>query len=390
MSKKNILATWLGKTHEGARAVKISPEQELRRTVMACFLWEDTFYETGEAVADRIKDLVGKVPAAKVIEMAIEARTKHQLRHVPLWLLVALIQKKSPSEAERGLIGRAIPEVIGRPDELGEFLALYWKDGKLPLTRQMKIGLANAFKKFNEYSLAKYDSDKAAIKLRDVMFLCHPRPDNDDQKALFQRVAERTLKTPDTWEVALSGGANKKETFERLMAERKLGVLAFIRNFRNMSRAGVEKDTVRGYASTLKVEKALPFRFIAAARAVPAWSDIAEEMMLRCLNRHDTLMGKTVIVVDNSGSMHGTRISRRSDLDRADAAGAVAVLIREVCEDCAVIGYGTLAEVVPAHFHGLSLIDAIRRGPGGGTDTGKALELANSLGYDRIIVITDE
>ena len=34
-------------THEGARARRFTPEQELRRSLMNCLLWEDQFYEDG-------------------------------------------------------------------------------------------------------------------------------------------------------------------------------------------------------------------------------------------------------------------------------------------------------------------------------------------------------
>jgi low affinity Fe/Cu permease len=71
-------------THEGAVASKINPELQLRRSVMTCMLFENTFYEDGQSVADRIKDLVPKVKAEKVAQIAVEARTKQKLRHVPL------------------------------------------------------------------------------------------------------------------------------------------------------------------------------------------------------------------------------------------------------------------------------------------------------------------
>lgn len=41
-------------THESGIADRISPEQQLRRTVMTCFLWEKGFYESGEEIATRI------------------------------------------------------------------------------------------------------------------------------------------------------------------------------------------------------------------------------------------------------------------------------------------------------------------------------------------------
>ena len=108
----------------------------------------------------------------------------------------------------------------------------------------MRKGLARAIAKFDEYELAKYDRD-SAVKLRDVLRLVRPTPKDEAQSALWKRVKERTLTMPDTWEVALSGGADKKATFERLLRERKLGYLALLRNLRNMVQAGVDVDLVR-------------------------------------------------------------------------------------------------------------------------------------------------
>jgi len=52
----------------------------------------------------------------------------------------------------RGRVAR----VIQRADELAEFVAIYWKDGRVPLSGQAKKGLAAVFPKFDEYQLAKY------------------------------------------------------------------------------------------------------------------------------------------------------------------------------------------------------------------------------------------
>ena len=50
-------------TREGAPAKAFEPEQELRRAVMNCLLWEDQFYEDGVSIADRIAALVPHVEA---------------------------------------------------------------------------------------------------------------------------------------------------------------------------------------------------------------------------------------------------------------------------------------------------------------------------------------
>src|SRR4029453_6199327 len=108
-------------------------------------------------------------------------------------------------------------------DELGELVAMHHKFGKKKMIpAQMRKGLARAFTKFDEYGLAKYDRD-STVKLRDVLRLVRPTPANDEQSALWKRVKDRALVTPDTWEAALSGGADKKPTFGRMRRAQKLG-----------------------------------------------------------------------------------------------------------------------------------------------------------------------
>jgi 60 kDa SS-A/Ro ribonucleoprotein len=150
-TKVNTVPTF---THEGAKASNISKKQELRRTVMACLLWENSFYENGQAVADRIKGLVSELPGEFVAELAIEAREKMKLRHVPLYLLRELA--RHPKKEAREYVADALTRVIQRPDELTEYVAIYWKDGKEPLSAQSKKGLAKAFLKFNEYQFSKW------------------------------------------------------------------------------------------------------------------------------------------------------------------------------------------------------------------------------------------
>ena len=187
-------------THEGAKASHIKPCDELRRTIMACMLWEDGFYESGEDVGMRIKRLVPLCNPYDVADMAIEAREKQRLRHAPLLLVRELA--RDPQRCADGLIAGTLCRIIQRADELSEFLAMYWSEGRKPLSKQVKKGLARAFGKFNEYQLAKYNRD-AIVKLRDVLFMVHAKPNDEAQAALWKRLADGKLATPDTWEVAL-------------------------------------------------------------------------------------------------------------------------------------------------------------------------------------------
>lgn len=140
------------RTHEGGVAKRINDELQLRRTVMACMLWEKTFYEDGVDVAKRIEDLVPRVRPEVVAQIASEARNKMHLRHVPL--LIARVMARIPTH--KYLVAKVLEDIIQRPDELTEFLTIYWKDGKQPLSSQVKKGLSKAFTKFDEYQLGKW------------------------------------------------------------------------------------------------------------------------------------------------------------------------------------------------------------------------------------------
>ncbi len=401
MAKVNVKATLdstdIPRTHEGGIARRITPEFELRRSVMSCLLWENEFYESGVTISDRIKSLIPKVRAEIVGQIAIEARTKMKLRHVPL----LIVREMARLETHKHLVSEILSMVIQRADELSEFLAIYWKDGRQKLSGQVKKGLAKAFPKFSAYDLAKYNRDET-VKLRDVLFLSHAKPKDKEQEEVWKKLIAGTLEPPDTWEVALSAaGKDKKEIWERLLAEKKLGALALLRNLRNMKQANVDKTIILNALESIKVERVLPFRFISAARYAPQWEPQLEEAMMKCLSAQEKLPGKTILIIDVSGSMNSA-LSSKSELTRIDAACALSILVREVCESVSI--YATAGNdhtrihataLVPAR-HGVALRDTIynqaSKLKGGGIFLTQCLNYIQPLEKtaDRMIVFTDE
>lgn len=370
-------------THEGGPARRVTPELQLRRSILACLLWEDQFYEDGVAIAGRIRELVSQVPAEKVAALAVEAREKMKLRHVPL----LLVREMARLSTHRHLVAETLMRVIQRADELAEFVALYWGEGKQPLSAQVKKGLAGAFTKFDEYALAKYNR-AAPVKLRDVLFLSHAKPLDEAQAALWKRLVDGQLATPDTWEVALSSGADKREVWERLLGENKLGSLALLRNLRNMAEAKVDDSLIRAGLTSMKTERVLPFRFIAAARYAPQWEAELEQAMFKSLEGQPRLPGKTVLLVDVSGSMDSP-LSQRGEMRRNDAGYGLAVLLREIAEKVSIYSFSDDLVRVPSRS-GFALRDAINTSQRhNGTYLGKALSAIDEK-YDRLIVITDE
>ena len=377
----NIFASRPRTTHEGAPAAVLTAEQALRRSVLSCLLWENEFYEDGQTIADRIAALSMEVAPQVLADLAVEARERFNLRHAPLMLLVGLVRHGGP------LVAPTLERVIQRADDMTEFLAIYWRHGKRPLSKQMKRGLAAAFAKFDAYQLAKYDRD-GPVKLRDVLFLVHAKPRDEAQAALWKGVADRTLASPDTWEVALSAGADKRATFERLLAERKLGYLALLRNLRNMDQAGVDEAVVKAAILERRgAGRVLPFRYVAAARAAPRFEPWLDEALLETVLQGPVFPGRTVVLVDVSASMEA-RLSAKSDLTRMDAAATLASVIPG---DLRVFTFSTGVVEVPAR-RGMAGVDAIIRSqPHGGTALFDAVKEINAkVAYDRLIVITDE
>jgi hypothetical protein len=379
-------------THEGAVAQKVDAYRELKRTLMTCLLWEDTFYEKGDSIAQRIADLVPKVDPQKVAHLAVEAREKMFLRHAPLWLVRQLARVKAHpmDQVQIGtLVAHTLEQVIQRADELGEFVSLYWKEKKEPLSAGVKRGLAAAFRKFDAYALGKYNRDNA-VKLRDVLFLCHAKPKDTEQAFLWKKLVEKTLESPDTWEVELSAGKDKRETFERLLREKKLGGLAVLRNLRNMQQAGVDDGLIRERLEQ-GARKALPFRFVAAARYAPTLESAIEAGMFKAAEGLASLPGKTGLLIDVSGSMDGA-LSSKSEMTRIDAAAGLAILVREKCERARVATFSERFVEIPAR-RGFALRDAIASSQG---HSGTYLREARARAaiawkdLDRLILITDE
>jgi hypothetical protein len=396
--RTNVKAVNTRTTYGGSPAHAINPLQELRRTVLACLLFEDQFYESGVSAADRIKELAAKVNPSDLALLAIEARHERNLRHVSLLLVRELVRNARGNP----VVATTVERVVSRADEPAELLSLYWKDGKTPIAAQLKKGLARALHKFSEYSLGKYDRD-TVIKLRDVIRMVHPQPGGEARSALYKRAVARELKTPDTWEVALSGGADKKETFTRLIQEGRLGYLALIRNLRNMVQAGVPRELVESAirARANGAERVLPFRFFAAAREAPLYENALDEALVASFEQMPRLAGRTVIVLDVSGSMMSA-LGGRSTMTRLDAGAALAAVAAHCCEE--PILYATAGSdarrthataQVPAR-KGMALRDAfiaqMRTLGSGGIFLKPMLEhvLKEQHSADRVIVITDE
>ena len=194
---------------------------------------------------------------------------------------------------------QTIEKVVLRADEIMELLHCYqWRNSqpnaecktspkKLGrLSHQIQVGLQKVFNNFDEYQFAKYDRSNLEVKLRDALFIVHPKAKDVDQQQLFDKITNKTLEIPYTWETEMSALGQQEfmtETeqqmafaakWEELIESDKMGYMAMLRNLRNFLKSGVSIEVLEKVANRLSNEhevvssKQFPFRFLSAYREI--------------------------------------------------------------------------------------------------------------------------
>ncbi|XZF13482.1 TROVE domain-containing protein [Chitinophagaceae bacterium MMS25-I14] len=346
--------------HEGAKAFVLTPELELYAAVVTASL-SDQFYEKSGERVERIRTLIGRTKPAFVVRLAIYTREQMHLRSIPLVLAVELAKIHNGDNLVATLCGR----VVQRADEIAELLAYYaLANGRKELkqlnrlSKQLQKGLGMAFNKFDEYQFAKYNRD-AAVKLRDALFLVHPKAKDANQQMIFDKIVQGKLQTPYTWETELSAlgqqayaNATEKQLFlkakwEELIFSNKLGYMAMLRNLRNILEAEVSKEALDKVCSIISNRdavarsKQLPFRFLAAYRELQALKNgrtglVLDALETAVLHSAANIAGydedtRVVIAADVSGSMQRP-ISLRSKIQSYDIGLMLAMLLQSRCK----------------------------------------------------------
>lgn len=348
--------------YEGAKAYAMAPELELYSAVVTASL-SDSFYEKQDERVDRIAKLIGKVSPEFVASLAVYARTEMHLRSIPLLLLVELAKIHNGDD----LVARAVEKTVLRADEIMELLMCYqWRNPsndarkKLArLSRQLQNGLQRAFNRFDEYQFAKYDRDNLEVKLRDALFLVHPKAKDEQQQVIFDKIVNRQLEIPYTWETELSAlGQQKFESdearamafamkWQELIESGKLGYMALMRNLRNILQSDVPINAVQRVCNRLSdavqvaKSKQLPFRYLSAYREIEKVNSANTAMMMNALEAAvkcsaSNIEGfddntRVLLASDVSGSMWSP-ISQRSTVRNFDIGLLLSMLLRNRCK----------------------------------------------------------
>lgn len=424
---------------DGRVAFERDEKSELFLLAVANFVGQDTFYESAKNRDDRYVALVRKVALADVDwmdEFVRWLRNDANMRSASVVAAAeaanAILVERGPSKGSVNWPRRLVAASMARADEPGEFLA-YWtsKFGK-SLPQAVKKGVADAATRlYNEYSLLKYDTESKGFRFADVLQLSHAKAKDAKQNDLFsyalnrrygsdeipnslemilrrdmlmKATNRRELLTADTlkkagmtWE-AVSGwlqGPMDKDAWEAVLPS--MGYMALLRNLRNFQQAGVDSQVFKGVLHQLSNEAAVarsrqfPFRFLSAYQANKGNLRIAsamEEALNYSLSNVPALSGRTLILVDRSGSMFWSN-DKSMDLTLADQAAIFGSALALRAESATLVAFGSSSQEVRFR-KGDSILPMLNKfGDHGGTATNAAIQRWYN-GHDRVILITDE
>jgi hypothetical protein len=441
-----IKATTRTRTYEGGEAFLRDEKSELFLLAVVNFYGQNTFYEKATNRDNRYASLIHKVALVDpqwVVQMLTWLRgPEGNIRTAAIVGAAEFVKarKNVQKATDKGLNRQVIRNVLQRADEPGELLAYWTSRYGRRIPKPIKRGVADAVKRlYNEYTLLKYDTSKG-WRFGDVIEMCRVAAIDEKQNDLFRYAIERRQKrnnpipeslemvranralrqndNPEvwldqnalrvagmTWEDALSAVGSKVDKGKLWEAiAPSLGYMALLRNIRNMDEAGVSDDVVDGLlkkiSDPIQVAKSrqFPFRFYSAHRAAPSqrWGYALDKALTLCMSNLPEFKGRTLILVDTSGSMSGTNYSENSSVRYVDNAAlfGVALALRNPGADLRGFASGEFDHKVTKGGSVLKEMEKFTRRigeVGHGTDIQGAVKrsLARGIKYDRIVILTD-
>jgi hypothetical protein len=399
MSKFNQTTVNTSKTtnKSGMTAFKMGDKDKLITQVLNTFFNEQKYYgDNSKEIVENIQGILNSDPKF-IANLTLFVRNEMHLRTISHVLAAELAKHNNGKPFAR----KTINKVVERADDMPEILSYYMNNYKKPIPNSMKKGLADAFTRFDEYSLEKYNREKA-IKLRDILCLVHPKPLNTEQSDMWKRLLEDKLETPITWETELSAKGNTKAVWEKLIEEKRLGYMAMMRNLRNIIKSNASNinkvyEFLADEERVLK-NKQLPFRYYSAYKVLKAESlgtskvlDTLEKAIKISTKNVNQLSGKTLISADVSGSMNSA-VSAKSEMTCAEIAVLMMAMANYICEETITTSFDTsLYQCNLSTTNGIIANANSIRVNGGGTDITLPIKylLDKNIFVDRIIILSD-
>jgi hypothetical protein len=434
------------RTHEGGRGHERDARSELFLLAVSNFVSQDTFYEKSGDRDDRFARLVRDLAVADpewTAGLLGWLRGEGNMRTASIVGAAEYVGARLAAGATDGPSNRQVVDsVLQRPDEPGELLAYWTSTYGRAIPKPVKRGVADAVRRlYHGKSLLKYDTASKGYRFGDILNLVHAAPDPDKpwQGELFRYAldrrhnpdtavppaalpvltahrelmalpvaerravvtspggAERLAAAGVTWE-ALAGwlqGPMDKAAWEAVIPS--MGAMALVRNLRNFDEAGVSDEVAAQVAARISDpeqvarSRQFPFRYLAAYQHAPSlrWGYPLERALGHSLANVPALPGRTLVLVDRSGSMFWSQLSERSQLNRADAAAIFGTALALRAADADLVQFGSTSAKVEFRT-GESVLRILERfGDLGGTDTTEAVR-RHYKKHDRVLIVTDE
>lgn len=452
-----ITTTGTAVGHEGATGFTSDAKGELFRLAVVNFVGEKAFYEDASSRDTRYNTLIREVALADfswLSKMLPWLRQSANMRSASL-TGVAEAAHARIQNGQHEDVADLIDNVLQRADEPGEFLA-YWQQQFDPeslhvramkLPKSVRNGVARAvIRLYTARNFLKWDSAKNGVRFADVIELVHPAPLDHEQSDLFKYVLDERHHQdgdPDTvpmiaarrrwysftekdkiaslrngsafrdagltWENVLSEMTDKSTAWEAMTPD--LPYMAGIRNLRNMDEAGISDKVAAMLAARIadprKVERSrqLPFRFLSAYTAAPSdrWKQALTQALDHSLRSVPHLSGRTLVLVDTSGSMSGMGYSARSSVSPAMAGALLGVVLAKAQKGGADLygfagegGWGRSSRVVFEHKmpRGSGTLQEVTRFVNRIGEVGHGTEMVEAVrqtykGHDRVMIVSD-
>lgn len=396
MAKFNSPQTIKTVNKEGHVAYGMTDKAKLVTQVLCSFFDEKQFYgKNTEDMKQTIKRVIQKDPEF-VSQLAVFARREFNMRSVSHVLTAYLAHE----EKGKPFVRKTVKGVSLRGDDITEIMSFYLSTFGKPVPNSLKKGIADVLVGLDEYQLAKYKGEGKAVKMRDLLCLCRPRPQTSEQEELWKRCLEGKLEVPVTWETQLSANGNNAETWEKLIDSGKVGYMAYLRNLRSILTAqprNIDKVFCK-LADPVAVKKSrqLPFRFLSAYKSVGNIGgskvfDVLEAATDASVENLPKLPGTTVIAVDVSGSM-GITISAKSDVHCCEIAMMLGMIANRICENAILYTFDTsIKKYDVSHRNGILYTTIHSNMYGGGTNMSLPFQkmIKDHVKCDRVIILSD-
>ena len=434
------------KNRQGCAAYSLSDELRLISMLNTIKL-EPQFYRSENQTMRELRDLIERIGlkdpyfvAQAIVYSRCLGEGMRSVNHLAAALLAPFISGKEYAKRFYGLWDKKEKKggCIYRVDDMSEIKDVYAALNKSTLSNSMKKGFAAVLEALDTYQLAKYKDT-----VIDMANLTHPKSALSKAEIVVDgkkmKVIDALMKgiavSADTWEVANSEAGQevakavkagkltkaeaevtlanaKNDNWEAMLTEGKLGILAAIRNIRNMLKSP-RKEVIDALCKlvsngqAIRDGKIMPYQIDYAYEVVKKeFSNSADgrrvmEALLKGYeyavpNLAEALPGRTCVMVDCSGSMNTycSQAGQRSNIasTAAEKAGLIAATIAKAT-NADVVRFGSHAEFYSydPNESVFSLGRKIGHDNMGGTSIPSAFDLIHNAKrqYDRIILLSD-